>query len=212
MSYYLYHIRLKGTETLEEGYIGRTKDPKDRWKQHKLPSVHAQQPNSPLYAAMSKYGIENFEFVILEEGEKAVIVQREAELRPNPNMGLNVDPGGVGKGGKHSEKGKENIRNALAAVMATEEYKEKHAEGTAKRTLSEEGRQKIPEVQKARDRSKDDRSNLSEDLTRYDYYYDGVHYTSLMSAADAAGCSRHTFINRCKSPSAKFAKYIRALP
>lgn len=113
MSYYLYHIRLKGTETLEEGYIGRTKDPKDRWKQHKLPSVHAQQPNSPLYAAMSKYGIENFEFVILEEGEKAVIVQREAELRPNPNMGLNVDPGGVGKGGKHSEKGKENIRNGI---------------------------------------------------------------------------------------------------
>ena len=140
---------------------------------------------------MSKYGIENFEFVILEEGEKAVIVQREAELRPNPNMGLNVDPGGVGKGGKHSEKGKENIRNALAVVMATEEYKEKYAEGTAKRTLSEEGRQKISEVQKARDRSKDDRSNLSEDLTRYDYYYDGVHYTSLMSAAEAAGCSQH---------------------
>ena len=98
MNYYLYHIRLKGNENLSEGYIGRTKSPKSRWKQHRGPAVHAQQPNSPLYAAMDKHGMENFEFVIIDEGSKEDMIQRESELRPEPNMGWNGKSRRYGKG------------------------------------------------------------------------------------------------------------------
>ena len=43
-------------------YIGSSKNIEKRWYQHKSPSVQKRQPNSKLYKAMDRYGLDNFTF------------------------------------------------------------------------------------------------------------------------------------------------------
>ena len=58
-------------------YIGSSKDVKRRWAQHKRPSVWKNNPNSPLYLDMRKYGIENFDFQVIEEVEEGSLKEKE---------------------------------------------------------------------------------------------------------------------------------------
>lgn len=48
-------------------YIGSSNNIKKRWSEHKRSSTQARLPNSKLYQAFAKYGLENFSFDILEE-------------------------------------------------------------------------------------------------------------------------------------------------
>ena len=50
-------------------YIGSSKDMKERWRSHKRPSVWKKYKNNQLYQDMQKYGLDKFEFEILEEVE-----------------------------------------------------------------------------------------------------------------------------------------------
>ena len=50
-------------------YIGSSKDVKRRWRDHKKTSRWNDNPNSPMYQDMRKYGIENFVFEVIEEAE-----------------------------------------------------------------------------------------------------------------------------------------------
>ena len=83
-------------------YIGLTKNPKERWQYH---STRAFQPNHKeynkvLYQAIRKYGIDNFQFSILESD----LTEEEAREREkywikklNTNShqsGYNITPGG----------------------------------------------------------------------------------------------------------------------
>lgn len=62
-------------------YIGQSIHIEERWKQHLTPSVYANpfKPfyNYPLYRAFRKYGIENFNFKIIEKCSKELLNERE---------------------------------------------------------------------------------------------------------------------------------------
>ena len=70
-------------------YIGSSKDVKRRWESHKWPSIWKQCKNNPMYQDMQKYGVDKFEFEILEEVEESFLKEKEQEfietLKPTYN-------------------------------------------------------------------------------------------------------------------------------
>ena len=70
-------------------YIGSSKNIKSRWASHKKPSRWKKCPNNPMYIDMRKYGVEKFEFEILEEVESEHLKEKEQQfietLKPTYN-------------------------------------------------------------------------------------------------------------------------------
>ena len=71
-------------------YIGSSKNVKQRWAAHKIPSTWKRFPNNPMYQDMQKYGIDKFAFEILEEVEieklKEIEQQFIEKLQPTYNQ------------------------------------------------------------------------------------------------------------------------------
>ena len=61
-------------------YIGSSKDIKRRWTAHKCPSTWKKCPNNPLYQDFQKYGVDKFEFQILEEVEEGSLKEEEQQF------------------------------------------------------------------------------------------------------------------------------------
>ena len=80
-------------------YIGSSKDVKERWKNHKCQSTWKKCPNNPMYIDMQRYGIDKFDFQILEEVEPEQLKEKEQKfietLKPIYNnyraKGLDID-------------------------------------------------------------------------------------------------------------------------
>ena len=80
-------------------YIGSSKDVKRRWVEHKKPSVWKRYSNNPMYLDMLKYGVDKFDFQILEEVESEQLKKTEQQfietLKPTYNSnnanGLNIE-------------------------------------------------------------------------------------------------------------------------
>ena len=98
-------------------YIGSSKDVKKRWANHKCPSKWNDNPNSPMYLDMRKYGKDKFEFQVIAEVEIDKLKEREQyfieTLKPTYNQmnanGLDVERyKKYQKEYKKSEKGKES--------------------------------------------------------------------------------------------------------
>ena len=97
-------------------YIGSSKDVKRRWNEHKRKSAWNKQPNSPMYQDMRKYGVDKFDFQILEEVEEGKLKEVEQQfietLKPTYN---NINANGwdferykkYNKKYQKSDKGKE---------------------------------------------------------------------------------------------------------
>ena len=70
-------------------YIGSSKDVEQRWKSHKKPSTWNRCSNNPMYLDMLKYGVDKFEFQILEEVEIEQLKEKEQhfieKLKPTYN-------------------------------------------------------------------------------------------------------------------------------
>ena len=101
-------------------YIGSSKDVKHRWACHKIQSTWKNHPNKQLYQDMQKYGVDKFEFQILENVEpeqlKEVEQQFIEKLLPTYNKmnakGWNIErrkkyKKEYNKKYRQSEKGKE---------------------------------------------------------------------------------------------------------
>ena len=83
-------------------YIGQSLNIEKRWKDHK--SNYLNCKNSSLYAAIRKYGINNFKFEILEECDAKELNSKEIywisfyqTYPPELNKGYNLTPGGEGQ-------------------------------------------------------------------------------------------------------------------
>ena len=70
-------------------YIGSSKDVKRRWRDHKCHSVWKNYPNKQLYQDMQKYGIDKFDFQVIEEVESEYLKETEQKfietLKPTYN-------------------------------------------------------------------------------------------------------------------------------
>ena len=70
-------------------YIGSSKNVKIRWAQHKEPSRWDKCSNNPMYQDFQKYGVDKFEFQILEEVEIDRLKEAEQQfietLKPTYN-------------------------------------------------------------------------------------------------------------------------------
>ena len=107
----------KITNTItKDFYIGSSKDVKQRLANHKCPSTWKNYPNKQLYQDMQKYGIDKFEFQILEEVESDFLKEKEQQfiekLQPTYNNrranGLDFEKiKECQKKYRQSEKGKE---------------------------------------------------------------------------------------------------------
>lgn len=90
----------KITNTItNDSYIGSSKDVKRRWRDHKKISVWRKCPSNQMYLDMKKYGLDKFEFEILEEVEVDSLKEKEQQfiekLKPTYNSnnakGLDID-------------------------------------------------------------------------------------------------------------------------
>lgn len=113
------HYIYKITNTINEKiYVGKSKNPKVRWRQHKS---HSKKRNTKLYYAMRKYGIENFTFEILEECLESQVNEKETYyvflLEPYYNMTNGGDGGGF-LNKKHGDKWKNAIRQSNSKRVA----------------------------------------------------------------------------------------------
>lgn len=78
-------------------YIGLSTKIEDRWEYHKDPYNWARENTKLLYIAFQKYGIDNFEFTILEECETSELGQKEEyyiHKYDTYNNGYNMTTGG----------------------------------------------------------------------------------------------------------------------
>ena len=82
-------------------YVGQSNNIERRFAQHKSPSEQKRFSNKPLYKAFEKYGIENFEFEILEECLVEELNEKEKYWIEKLNTlthqnGYNINAGGDG--------------------------------------------------------------------------------------------------------------------
>jgi len=97
--FYVYRIRNKINNKL---YIGRTKNPKLRFSQHKSSAKSKAKGHGILYKAIKKYGKENFDFEILYETpsfedvkeKEGFFIEENNSLVPN-GYNLTMETGGI---------------------------------------------------------------------------------------------------------------------
>jgi len=98
MSEFIYTIT---NEITGEQYVGRTNNPEKRWQSHKSRCQTQLHRKHPLYENMRKYGLDNFSFDVLEEGDKAL----ETEYYNGGDFCLNeIDPQGSVEKTKEKKK------------------------------------------------------------------------------------------------------------
>jgi len=90
-------------------YIGRSTNIKKRWAQHCSESSWKKEPNKPLYKAFQLYGVENFEFTIIEICDKKDLGLFEkywiTKLNTqNRDIGYNITDGGDNDGFSGDDK------------------------------------------------------------------------------------------------------------
>lgn len=83
----------------QHSYIGKSNNIHRRWEQHKSPYEWGRQPNSILYQAFQKYGIDNFQFEIIEECVIEELSEKEQywiDYFDTFHNGYNMTAGGEG--------------------------------------------------------------------------------------------------------------------
>jgi hypothetical protein len=136
--YYVYHIKLPH-HGLDQGYIGISINPRERWNQHRKRNKGKNSVNPILTNVFNKYkGQLEYKILAAYENEHDVL-WHEYTLRPQKNMGWNIAIGGAkcpmhGIGG-HSEatrkkiseshKGKKKSPEAIANYIAATKGKKK---------------------------------------------------------------------------------------
>lgn len=77
-------------------YIGQSRQIEKRWQNHKITATNIKDKNYnyPLYRAFRKYGIENFQFIILEECSLEELNEKECFWIDEKQPEYNQAPGG----------------------------------------------------------------------------------------------------------------------
>ena len=119
---------------VSEGYVGVSIDPKRRFNQHKKRKV-----NPHLQHAFDKY--HNIVITVIDEGTKEYCYEKEHKLRPQKNIGWNINEGGGlppdNRGRTHSEDHNRKIAESNRRRIVSEETRKKIRENNRRRKYSE---------------------------------------------------------------------------
>lgn len=92
-----------------KGYIGQSIDIKRRYQEHLRagqPEIYPQKSerdsNTPIHLAMQKYGVKNFELILLEECSKEELNQKEKEWIKKLQTGIKEKGYNVSEGGQEN--------------------------------------------------------------------------------------------------------------
>lgn len=135
MFFYVYKITNKVNGKI---YIGWSKNPQERFRTHQR-----RTNKSRLRHAMCKYGIQNFDLIVLEEHTSKQNV-KNAEIRliaeyksQDPDVGYNMTSGGDGCPNL-SEESIEKMRAAKRGTKASDETRKKMSNSQRGRVMSPE--------------------------------------------------------------------------
>jgi group I intron endonuclease len=133
-------------------YIGSAKDIKYRWKDHICNLLGNKHRNKHLQHAVNFYGLENFEFCIIEECDELTLERLEnfyiIQYRTNEKeFGYNLTEGGRGtKGYKHSKETRAKMGRKSRGRAKTPEQRKKISESNKGKVFSDETKKKMAEA------------------------------------------------------------------
>jgi group I intron endonuclease len=116
-------------------YVGQTANPKGRWSAHKCEVIKSRK-NYPIYLAIRKYDIENFQYCIIdicetsEQADKLEIEWIENLQTRKQDMGYNLMLGGQCgmRGRHHTEDHKKKMHNLFIGRKMSDESRKKLSE------------------------------------------------------------------------------------
>ena len=109
-------------------YVGSSNDVKRRWAEHKKPSVWKKHPNNQMYLDMQRYGVDKFEFEILEETEIEKLKEKEQQFIETLNPAYNDR----NANGFDFERQKKSKKKYNREYQKTDKFKECHKESQKK--------------------------------------------------------------------------------
>lgn len=196
-------------------YVGQAKDFKSRLRCHKY-HTKSNKKNSPLYAALRKYGWDNFIINIIEECDVEILNEREEYWIKEKNClypyGYNIM-----KGGNQYEMSDET-KKKISESRKGMKFSDKHIENLKKshigNKLSEETKKKISEINKGKIHSEDTRLKLRysnpnrKEVGRFDDKGNLVcKYESIKEAARILECNVG-HLSECCCGKRKMAKIL----
>ncbi len=142
-------------------YVGQAKDFKSRLRCHKY-HTKSNKKNSPFYAALRKYGWDNFIINIIEECDVEILNEREEYWIEEKNClypyGYNLMKGGNQY--EMSDETKKKISESRKGIKFSDKHIENLKKSHMGNKLSEETKKKISEINKGKIHSEDTRLKL----------------------------------------------------
>jgi group I intron endonuclease len=150
-------------------YVGQTINISKRWKSHLFPSTFEKNKKKPLYEAFEKYGIENFEFSVLEYCNKEFLNDREiywiAEKKSLSPNGYNIQNGGqIEYSYTSTEEHRKKLSEAGKGRKPTEKTRKKLSEWQIGKIIPNEIREKISNTLNGHSRTKESRNKQSRSI------------------------------------------------
>ena len=159
----IYMIRCKINNKI---YIGRSKNIKDRWKQHKKELRNNKHCNKNIQKDWNKYGQDNFEFNIIVECEEDKLNELERKYineYKSCGFGYNMTFGKDENGAEiHTEETKKKMSESHMGYNLTEETKKKMSESHMGHEVREETRKKISETKMGYNHTEETKKKMSE--------------------------------------------------
>ena len=194
---YMYVNKVNGRR-----YVGQAKDFNKRHKQHIYSSNNENDKgyNYTIHKAIRKYGIENFDIIILKENLKTDCLLRfyeqyyadKYDTYANIGWGYNVAKCGgggnmlLGKTEKEMDEWKRKKSESLKGKLKSEEHKQKISEALKGNQLSEETKRKMSKSWKGKPKGGlIERWSLDGKLLdvkyNFEYVQDGFHRSAISS-------------------------------
>lgn len=165
---YVYWIHLKEHNDIHtQGYVGVSKNPKQRLWSHFNDAKKNKHCNPHISSVIKKYDCQLIQSIIFE-GEKHACYKYEEELRPEKNIGWNLNKGGdcppsaLGRKLSTDHKQKISKGNIGKKHSHTEESKKKISEFNKGKILSEEHKQKVKKARKFQVFTEETKKKISE--------------------------------------------------
>ena len=152
----------------EKCYIGQSKHIETRWKEHRYGQGYTKR-RTTLYSAFNKYGIENFEFEVLEECEESELDNLEKYYIKKFNSfesGYNMNNGGKRVHVEHTKEWHRKIGEKHKGKIVSDEVRKKISNSLKGHTLSEHTKELLRISSTGRVKSENEIQKISDKVSK----------------------------------------------